>query len=80
MYEDYDLDNKLFKVVLSYKISKKKELPADTPPVIIGNNRQFQAFLGHMKKETARLCVEVKEKVNAQTTKESRIISDESHS
>jgi len=33
-----------------------------------------------MKKETARLCVEVKEKVNAQTTKESRIISDESHS
>ncbi|EOA11958.1 hypothetical protein CARUB_v10012767mg [Capsella rubella] len=44
--EDYGLDNRLFDVVLSYKISKmlSQNLPGDTPPVIIGNSRQFNVF------------------------------------
>jgi len=53
VYDDYGLDNRLFEVV--FKISISKKLPADTPHVIIGNNRQFQGFLGHMKNEIARL-------------------------
>jgi len=62
VYEDYNVKKSVFEVSLSYKISKSKQLPADTPPVIIGNNRQFQSYLGQTKNATVRLCVELKEK------------------
>ncbi|XP_019101361.1 PREDICTED: uncharacterized protein LOC109124917 isoform X3 [Camelina sativa] len=65
VYEDYRLDNKVFDVVLSYKISKRllQDLPGDTPPVIIDNSRQLHTFLGQLERDTGRLCVEVKKKI-----------------
>ncbi|XP_019099752.1 PREDICTED: uncharacterized protein LOC104784195 [Camelina sativa] len=65
VYEDYRLDNKVFDVVLSYKISKRllQDLPSDTPPVIIDNSRQLHTFLGQLETVTGRLCVEVKKKI-----------------
>ena len=63
VYEDYNIEKSVFEVILSYKIPKSKQLPADTPPVLIGNNRQFQSYLGQTKNDTVRLCVELKEKV-----------------
>ncbi|XP_019093349.1 PREDICTED: uncharacterized protein LOC109129530 [Camelina sativa] len=65
VYEDYRLDNKVFDVVLSYKISKRllQDLPSDTPPVIIDNSRQLHTFLGQLERVTGRLCVEVKKKI-----------------
>ncbi|CAE5975823.1 unnamed protein product [Arabidopsis arenosa] len=63
--EDYGIENRGCDVVLSYKISKmlSQNLPDDTPPVIITNSRQFHSFLGQLKSDTIRLCVEVKKKV-----------------
>ncbi|KAG7603880.1 hypothetical protein ISN45_At05g029440 [Arabidopsis thaliana x Arabidopsis arenosa] len=74
VYEDYNVEKSVFEVILSYKISKSKQLPADTPPVLIGNNRQFQSYLGQTKNATVRLCVELKEKVLYESEEE--IIDD----
>ncbi|CAD5318413.1 unnamed protein product [Arabidopsis thaliana] len=74
VYEDYNIEKSVFEVILSYKISKSKQLPADTPPVLIGNNRQFQSYLGQTKNDTVRLCVELKEKVLDESEEE--IIDD----
>ncbi|KAG7566373.1 Zinc finger SWIM-type [Arabidopsis suecica] len=67
--EDYGIENRGCDVVLSYKISKmlSQNLPDDTPPVIITNSRQFHSFLGQLKSDTIRLCVEVKKKVTIES-------------
>ncbi|KAG7548217.1 Zinc finger SWIM-type [Arabidopsis suecica] len=64
VFEDYGLQNRVCDVVLSYEISKmmSQSLPGDTPPVFISNSRQFHTFLGLLKSNTIRLCVEVKRK------------------
>ncbi|XP_010472188.1 PREDICTED: uncharacterized protein LOC104751837 [Camelina sativa] len=77
VYEDYRLDNKVFDVVLSYKISKRflQDLPADTPPVIIDNSRQLHTFLGQLKRDTSRLCVEVKKKIRTDSNQKAHTCS-----
>ncbi|EFH53815.1 predicted protein [Arabidopsis lyrata subsp. lyrata] len=64
VFEDYGLQKRVCDVVLSYEISKmmSQSLPGDTPPVFISNSRQFHTFLGLLKSNTIRLCVEVKRK------------------
>lgn len=76
VYEDYGLDKRVWDVELSYMLPKKvsQKLPPDTPPVIIGNCRQFQTFLGQSKIDTVRLCVVVKEKAMG---KSKQIVEDD---
>lgn len=65
VYDDYGLDKQMCDVKLSYMFPKKilLKLPQDTPPVFVENGSQFQSFLGQLKSEIVRLCVEVNEKV-----------------
>ncbi|XP_024006792.1 uncharacterized protein LOC112083362 [Eutrema salsugineum] len=44
-----------------------QKLPKDTPPVFVGNTRQFAGFLRHFENETIRLCIEITEKALTQS-------------
>ncbi|XP_019086887.1 PREDICTED: uncharacterized protein LOC104718996 [Camelina sativa] len=74
VYKDYGLDEKVYDIWLSYKISKVllQKLPSDTPPVFITNSRQFHGFLKQLKSDTLRLCVEVTAKVRSGSKKRAR--------
>ena len=58
--EDYGVDFAENDVELRYLLPKQNQhkQSIDTPPVKIGNDRQFYAFLGLCKVENVRLCVE----------------------
>ncbi|KAF3609121.1 hypothetical protein DY000_02045845 [Brassica cretica] len=60
--EDYGVDFAENDVELRYLLPKQNQhkQSIDTPPVKIGNDRQFYAFLGLCKVENDRLCVEFK--------------------
>ena len=57
--EDYRVDFAENDLELRYILPKRNlhKQSIDTPPVKIGNNRQFHAFSGLCKVENVRLCV-----------------------
>lgn len=57
--EDYGVDFAENDLELRYLLPKRNlhKQSINTPPVKIGNNRQFHAFLGLCKVENVRLCV-----------------------
>ncbi|KAL1224311.1 Protein FAR1-RELATED SEQUENCE 6 [Cardamine amara subsp. amara] len=75
VFEDYELDKRIYDVQLSYMFPKKimQKLPQDTPPVYVSNSRQFQVFLGQSKVDMLRLCVELKDKVDLKKTSEDEV-------
>lgn len=60
---EYKVDTQNYKVELSYMYPKKVllTLPQNTPPIDIGNQRQFSGFLEQLKTEPMRICLELKE-------------------
>ncbi|XP_013617228.1 PREDICTED: uncharacterized protein LOC106323688 [Brassica oleracea var. oleracea] len=64
--EDYGVDFAENDLDLRYVLPKRnlQKQNNDTPPVKIGNDRQFHAFLGLCKVENVRVCVEFKVKKN----------------
>ncbi|CAN6998893.1 unnamed protein product, partial [Brassica oleracea var. botrytis] len=64
--EDYGVDFAENDLDLRYVLPKRnlQKQSNDTPPVKIGNDRQFHAFLGLCKVENVRVCVEFKVKKN----------------
>ena len=79
VFEDYELDKRVFDIQLSYMFAKKllQKLPQDTPPVYVSNSRQFQVFLGQSKVDVLRLCVELKDKVDLKKTSKDELQKDE---
>ncbi|XP_024006803.1 uncharacterized protein LOC112083367 [Eutrema salsugineum] len=66
VYEDLGLDQRRYDIQFSYMLSKRSndKLPKDTPPVFVGNPRQFAVFLRHFENETIRLCAEITSKAS----------------
>ncbi|XP_056845553.1 uncharacterized protein LOC130496907 [Raphanus sativus] len=64
IFEDYEVDFADYDLELRYVLPKRnlQKQSIDTPPVKIGNDRQFHAFLGLYKDENVRICVEFKAK------------------
>ncbi|CAF1839745.1 unnamed protein product, partial [Brassica napus] len=62
IFEDYGVDFAENDLELRYLFPKQNlhNQSINTPPVKIGNDRQFHAFLGVCKVENVRLCVELK--------------------
>ncbi|KAH0883004.1 hypothetical protein HID58_059100 [Brassica napus] len=80
VYEDYDLDRGHVNLELSYMLSRKSlmKLTHDTPPVKIGNFRQFQGFIRLRKSDQVRLCVEVSLRSNKKTKKTQTLMENQS--
>ena len=80
VYEDYGLDRGHVNLELSYMLSRKSlmKLTHDTPPVKIGNFRQFQGFIRLRKSDQVRLCVEVSLRSNKKTMKTQTLMENQS--